>query len=92
MSTACQCQSCLRLEAQQAAVRAFVTDSTQLLTEYVEIESEKKKRSRPLAAITAARAVEATLLIAKLDRLYRNAKFVFDLHDHLAEFLAVLCL
>jgi hypothetical protein len=32
----------LSLEAQKAAVRAFFTDSAQLLTEYMEIESEKK--------------------------------------------------
>ena len=34
----------LELEAQQAAGRAFVLDSTQLLTEYVEVESGKKNQ------------------------------------------------
>lgn len=82
VSTARQGQSGLGLEAQQAAVRAFVADPVQLLTEYVEIESGKKnQRPQLLAAIAAARAVGATLLIAKLDRLSRNAGFIFALRD-----------
>ena len=82
VSTARQGQSGLGLEAQQAAVQSFVTDPSQLLTEYVEIESGKKnQRPQLLAAIAAARAVGATLLIAKLDRLSRNAGFIFALRD-----------
>ena len=57
----------LGLEAQRAAVRAFVADPAQLGTEYVEIESGKKnQRPQLLAAIAEARRVGATLLIAKL--------------------------
>ncbi len=82
VSTARQGQSGLGLEAQQAAVRAFVANPTQLLTEFVEIESGKKNyRPQLLAAIAAARAAGATLLIAKLDRLSRNAGFIFALRD-----------
>ena len=82
VSTARQGQSGLGLEAQQAAVRTFVQDPGQLLTEYVEIESGKKnQRPQLLAAIAAARRVGATLLIAKLDRLSRNAGFIFALRD-----------
>jgi DNA invertase Pin-like site-specific DNA recombinase len=82
VSTARQGQSGLGLEAQQAAVRAFVTDASQLLGEYVEIESGKKnQRPQLLAAIAAARACGGTLLIAKLDRLSRNAGFIFALRD-----------
>lgn len=82
VSTARQGQSGLGLEAQQAAVRAFVQDPAQLLPEYVEIESGKKnQRPQLLAAIDAARAAGATLLIAKLDRLSRNAGFIFALRD-----------
>jgi DNA invertase Pin-like site-specific DNA recombinase len=82
VSTARQGQSGLGLEAQQAAVRAFVADPGQLLGEFVEIESGKKnQRPQLLAAIAAARAVGGTLLIAKLDRLSRNAGFIFALRD-----------
>jgi DNA invertase Pin-like site-specific DNA recombinase len=82
VSTARQGQSGLGLEAQQAAVRAFVADPSQLLGEFVEIESGKKNhRPQLLAAIAAARAVGGTLLIAKLDRLSRNAGFIFALRD-----------
>ena len=82
VSTARQGQSGLGLEAQQAAVRAFVQDPAQLLTEYVEVESGKKdRRPQLLAAIAEARRVGATLLIAKLDRLSRNAGFIFTLRD-----------
>ena len=82
VSTARQGQSGLGLEAQQAAVRDFVADPTQLLGEFVEIESGKKnQRSQLQAAIAAARAAGATLLIAKLDRLSRNAGFIFALRD-----------
>jgi len=82
LSTVRQGQSGLGLEAQQAAVRAFVQDPSQLLKEFVEIESGKKnQRPQLLAAIAAARAQGATLLIAKLDRLSRNAGFIFALRD-----------
>lgn len=82
VSTARQGQSGLGLEAQQAAVRAFVADPAQLLGEFVEVESGKKdQRPQLLAAIVAARAAGATLLIAKLDRLSRNAGFIFALRD-----------
>ena len=67
VSTARQGQSGVGLEAQQAAVRAFVQDPGQLLTEYIEVESGKKdQRPQLLAAIAEARRVGATLLIAKL--------------------------
>jgi DNA invertase Pin-like site-specific DNA recombinase len=82
VSTARQGQSGLGLEAQQAAVRAFVADPAQLLSEYIEIESGKKnQRPQLLAAIAEARKVGGTLLIAKLDRLSRNAGFIFALRD-----------
>ena len=88
VSTQKQGTSGLGLEAQQAAVRAFVADPAQLGTEYVEIESGKRnQRPQLLAAIAEARRVGATLLIAKLDRLSRNAGFIFALRDSGVDFV-----
>ena len=88
VSTQKQGASGLGLEAQQAAVRAFVADPAQLGTEYVEIESGKRNhRPQLLAAMAEARRTGATLLIAKLDRLSRNAGFIFALRDSGVEFV-----
>jgi hypothetical protein len=43
---------CLRLEAQQAALRAFISDLGQLQVEFIEIESNPT--TGPTAAILAA--------------------------------------
>jgi hypothetical protein len=54
----------------------------------VEIESGKKNhRPQLLAAIAEARQAGATLLIAKLDRLSRNAGFIFALRDSGVDFV-----
>ncbi|MGI4874595.1 MAG: recombinase family protein [Janthinobacterium lividum] len=88
VSTQKQGTSGLGLEAQQAAVRAFVQDSAQLVGEFVEVESGKKnQRPQLLAAIAEARRVGSTLLIAKLDRLSRNAGFIFALRDSGVDFV-----
>jgi DNA invertase Pin-like site-specific DNA recombinase len=55
--------------------------------EYVEIESGKKnQRPQLLAAIAAARSAGGVLLIAKLDRLSRNAGFILALRDSGVQF------
>ena len=88
VSTQKQGASGLGLEAQQAAVRTFVADPSQLLGEFVEIESGKKnQRPQLLAAIAEARRIGSTLLIAKLDRLSRNASFILALRDSGVDFV-----
>lgn len=86
VSTQKQGASGLGLEAQQAAVISFLKgDRPQ--GEYVEIESGKKnQRPQLLAAMAAARAAGGVLLIAKLDRLSRNASFILALRDSGVDF------
>ena len=88
VSTQKQGSSGLGLEAQQAAVLAYVPDPAQLGTEFVEVESGKRNhRPQLLAAMAEARRTGATLLIAKLDRLSRNAGFIFALRDSGVDFV-----
>ncbi len=79
VSTTKQGQSGLGLEAQRTAVEKFVHNGS-ILREYVEVESGKRDNRPHLeAAIDYAKQKGATLVIAKLDRLSRNAGFIFTL-------------
>jgi DNA invertase Pin-like site-specific DNA recombinase len=71
----------LGMDAQRAAVRAFLnTGNKELLEEFSEVETGKRNERPELAfAIAACRKAKATLLIAKLDRLSRNAGFLLSL-------------
>jgi DNA invertase Pin-like site-specific DNA recombinase len=59
--------------------------------EFTEIETGTNKRQRPKlqAAIAAAKAHDAVLLIAKLDRLARNVHFITGLQESGVKFVAV---
>lgn len=78
VSTQRQGQSGLGLEAQQAAVQAFVQQRAgEVLAEFVEVESGRKAdRPQLAAAMAEAKRQGAVLLIAKLDRLARNVAFI----------------
>ncbi|MBX0292982.1 recombinase family protein [Hymenobacter sp. HSC-4F20] len=89
VSTARQGASGLGLESQQHLVQSYLPAGTQLLQEFIEVESgTKNNRPQLQAALAAAKQHGATLLIAKLDRLSRNARFIFALRDSGVDFLA----
>ena len=90
VSTQRQGRSGLGLEAQRAAVAAHLNGGQWVtLAEYVEIESGKNNDRPELAkAMEMCRLTGAKLLIAKLDRLSRNAAFLLNLRDAGIEFVA----
>ena len=74
VSTERQGKSGLGLEAQQAAVAGFINGGTELVASFTEVESGKRSHRPELAkALDACRRQKAKLVIAKLDRLSREA-------------------
>ncbi|MDE4229979.1 recombinase family protein [Phaeobacter gallaeciensis] len=90
VSTAKQGRSGLGLEAQRKAVEDYLNGGAwQIIEEFVEIESGRKDRRPKLAeAIALCRATGATLVVAKIDRLTRNAAFLLSLKEAGIEFVA----
>jgi DNA invertase Pin-like site-specific DNA recombinase len=92
VSTKRQGMSGLGLEAQQIACKEYVkaNDAVVMPKEFIEVESGKcATRPQLLAAISYARAANATLLVAKLDRLSRNVGFLSTLMDNKIPFKAI---
>lgn len=91
VSTQKQGRSGLGLEAQRKAVSEFLNGgSWQVIDEVVEIESGKNNRRPKLAeAIALCKATAATLVVAKIDRLTRDAAFLLSLKDAGIDFVAV---
>lgn len=88
VSTKAQGDSGLGLEAQRTAVAEFIKGV--ILAEYTEVESGKNNQRGQLAeAINRAKKEGAILVIAKLDRLSRNASFIFALRDSGVNFQCV---
>jgi DNA invertase Pin-like site-specific DNA recombinase len=90
VSTERQGRSGLGLEAQRQAVADYLNGGRwELIEEFVEVESGKRAdRPQLAAALKACQAHRATLVIAKLDRLSRNAAFLLNLRDAGVEFVA----
>src|SRR5689334_18154206 len=90
VSTDRQGRSGLGIEAQKAAVAAFLNGGRwKLIAEFVEVESGKRSDRPELAkALHLCRVHNATMVIAKLDRLARDAHFLLGLEKAGIEFLA----
>ncbi len=84
VSTRGQGQSGLGLESQRQAVKDFITngDTADLIAEFVEIETGKRNGRPELEkALAACRKRGATLVVAKLDRLTRNTRFLLGIAE-----------
>lgn len=91
VSTSKQGQSGLGIEAQRKAVSDYMAKGNyDLLGEYVEIESGRKNDRPELAkALSRCRLTGATLIVAKLDRLSRNAPFLLSLQESCVKLIFV---
>lgn len=89
VSTGKQARSGLGLEAQRTAVREYLNGgANELLEEYVECESGKRDdRPKLKKALKHCKVTGATLIIAKLDRLSRNARFLLELQESRVQFI-----
>ncbi len=91
VSTARQGASGLGLEAQRKTIVDFAAArGAEVLARFTEVESGRKvDRPELQAALHLAKVTGATLVIAKLHRLSRNAAFLLTLRDSGVRFLAV---
>jgi len=78
------------IEAQRQAVARYLsTLDCELIGSFEEVESgANNKRPQLQTALTLAKAKKAILVIAKLDRLSRNAAFLLQLQDSGVDFIA----
>ncbi len=91
VSTQRQGRSGLGLEAQKAAVEAHLRQHGGAeVASFTEVESGRLDgRPQLAAALLRCRQTNATLLVAKLDRLSRNASFLLNLRDAGVKFQAL---
>lgn len=89
VSTKRQGRSGLGLDAQKRSVRDYLGSRHHyLVSEFTETESgTRSDRPKLKAALDACRLYRARLVIAKLDRLARNASFLLNLRDAGVDFV-----
>lgn len=90
VSTERQGRSGLGMEAQRVAVRDYLAGTgCEQIVEFVEVESgTRRDRPQLAAALAATRLHRAVLVIAKLDRLSRDAGFLIGLQKAGVRFIA----
>lgn len=82
----------LGLDAQRSAAYNYCKSDDEIVAEYQEKESGKKDdRPELMVALAECKRVGATLLIAKLDRLSRNVRFLFAIKESGIKFQACDC-
>jgi DNA invertase Pin-like site-specific DNA recombinase len=94
VSTDKQGRSGLGIEAQREAVERYLNGGDwKLVAEYVETESGRKpQRPKLTAALAHAKAIGATVVIAKLDRLTRNVDVLRSLWPAAPVWCFAICL
>lgn len=90
VSTARQGSSGLGLEAQRSSIEAYAAGrNATILREFLEVESGKvNTRPELAAALHLAKVTGSVLVIAKMDRLSRNAAFLLTLRESGVKFIA----
>lgn len=77
VSTSKQAKSGLGLAAQRSKISGFLSESDDLVAEFIEAQSGKRDEREELwKAIRCAKRQSAKLLIAKLDRFSRKVSFI----------------
>jgi len=93
VSTERQGQSGLGLEAQKAAVDAYVAAAGGAVIHTFEETESGKRNDRPqlAAALALCRVHKAALIVAKIDRLARNTAFLLSVAEGAGEAGVVFC-
>jgi len=93
VSTDQQGKSGLGLESQKQSVEHYAAANGYQIVPppFVEVETGTNKKNRPQlqAALAKCKEIDATLLIAKIDRLARNVHFISGLMESGVKFTAV---
>jgi DNA invertase Pin-like site-specific DNA recombinase len=88
VSTDKQGRTGLGIEAQRSAVEEYLANGAQLIEEVVEVESGRcSGRPQLTRALGLCRIHRALLVVAKLDRLARDAHFLLGLKEAGVEFI-----
>ena len=88
VSTKKQAISGLGLDAQKTIVQNYLKDSNNIIAEYIEVETGKSANRPQLnKALQCCKESNATLIVAKLDRLARNLHFVTSLQVANVDFI-----